>query len=273
LEFILASLTSSLESPVSLEQRVDDAIRSVGLKRPQNRFFQVAREVESVTPEAAYDIAFQFRDMTKEFMFSTISSIGAVAKILADEKVPRMDTLGVLQTAYRVIGDDLDNFADEFAAVAPKGPTGIHYIWWQSSVVDTLESHLGHGRMDTPKPYTAGVAGLIKEMRELRDSPIGFAVQLRVVETIALDVAVAFRRMYPKVVADGVELFPKSTNFDWLESHIRAETGHAQEVSKEEYGMSGVTVTEQDREQFLTLVERYARHWANALDDFTASIS
>ncbi|NGO68760.1 DUF6202 family protein [Streptomyces boncukensis] len=264
------SITTA-DSP--LEQRVESVILEAQLRRPENRFFAQARLVEDVPHGAALDIALQWREMTKEFMFSTISSIGVMARGFSRADTPQRDTLAVLQTAYRVIGDDLDNYAREFSAVAPSGADGVHYLWWEDSIVIPLATRLGRSPRVSPAALPTAVQGLLKEMHALSDSPLGAAVQLRVVESIALDIAVAFRRIYSKVYVDGAKLYPHTADLAWIDAHIRAETGHAQSVSDSEAGMTGVAVTQEEQAEFLRLTAPYAAHWRRALDSFADTLT
>ncbi len=141
-------------------------------------------------------------------MFTTLSGLGVTARALSAQNAPSHDVLGAFQTIFRVIGDDLDNFAPEFGAVAPKGVPGMHYIWWEDSIIARLSAELDEESRLTATEMPDGVAQLLSNMHRLAYSPLGAAVQLRVVETIALDIAVAFRRVYGKLSSAGRPLFP-----------------------------------------------------------------
>ncbi|GHH72910.1 hypothetical protein GCM10017673_28570 [Streptosporangium violaceochromogenes] len=222
-------------------------------------------------PDAALEIARQWQAMTKSFMFTTISSLGVMARRFTAQEAPDHEVLGAFQTAYRVIGDDLDNFAPEFSAVSPRGVAGIHYVWWRDSIVAPLEAVIpGAGREARPPD---GVAGLLRNMDDLAGSPLGAAVQLRVVETIALDIAVAFRRVFSKVCVDGRKVFPSPESLAWIDSHIKAETGHAESVSDHETGTTVMAESEEERAELLRLATEYARNWALALDVFAAALA
>jgi len=98
-------------------------------------------------------------------------------------------------------------------------------------------------------------------------------VQLRVVETIALDIAVAFRRMYGKVTAGGEKVFTEKEQFAWIDAHIKAETVHAAQVSDDETGMTTLVTDDAEAAEFLRLVEEYAGSFSRALKCFAQRLA
>ncbi|MEV7040414.1 DUF6202 family protein [Amycolatopsis sp. NPDC051061] len=259
------ALIDRQDTAPTLDDQVNRLIDGAGLNRENNEFFHRARHCPTVTPEAAYTIAATWGRMTRSFMFTTIASLGLNARRFAMTEEPNHLELAVFQTAYRVIGDDVANFAGEFAAVGPQGAAGIHYVWWHDTVTARLAPHAGEAR--TPG-VPAGARVLLASMARLADEPLGAAVQLRVVEHIALDIAVAFRRVCTNVVVDGAPLFARHGDLDWIDSHIRAETGHAASVSDDETGMTTAVAPTPDRDRFVALVAEYVASWAGALDEF-----
>ena len=263
----------ALVSEKDLEHRISQTIAEAGLRRPHNRFFNDARTVEPVTPSAALRVGLQWQAMTKSFMFTTVASLGLLASRFNDEAASDREVLGAFQTAYLVIGDDLGNIAPEFAAVSPKGVTGMHYLWWADSIVAPLTGVVDSGQAASAAELPDGVAALLANMKRLAASPLGAAVQLRVVEDIALDIAVAFRRMYSRVAVDGTKVYGATGALDWVDSHIKAETSHAQSVSDHETGMAAIAATAEERTAMLRLVQEYAANWALALDDFAEALA
>lgn len=255
----------------ALDERVDKEISAARLGRTDNAFFGAARQTESVSPQAAYDIAVWWRAMTKSFMFSTLAGLGVMAREFCSTS-PDRELLGAFQTVYQVIGDDLDNAAPEFRAVAPSGPAGIHYLWWEDTIVAPLAAHLGKEGQEDAALLPGPVRELLAHMDRLATSPLGAAVQLRVVETIALDIAVGFRRMYAKVWVDGARVFGSNDQFAWIDAHIKAETVHAAQVSDDETGMTGLVTDAERATEFLGLVTEYAAHWSQALECFARAL-
>ncbi|UUU36497.1 DUF6202 family protein [Streptomyces sp. CA-210063] len=251
-----------------LDERVDKEIDRARLRRADNTFFGTARTVESVSPQAALAIGVWWRSMTKSFMFSTLAGMGEMARVFSAQDAPTHDILGAFQTVYRVIGDDLDNAAPEFRAVAPRGPAGIHYVWWEDTIVAPLAARLGEDDLRAAAKLPEGITDLLANMDRLASSPLGAAIQLRVVETIALDIAVAFRRLYAKVSVEGERVFGENDQFAWIDSHIKAETVHAAQVSDDETGMTSVVTDPAQAAEFLVLVREYSDNWSRALACF-----
>lgn len=257
----------------ALDARVDKEIDRARLRRADNGFFGTARSVETVDPQAALDIAVWWRVMTKSFMFSTLAGLGAMARTFSTREAPTRELLGAFQTVYQVIGDDLANAAPEFSAVAPTGPAGIHYLWWDDTIVAPLASRLGPAAQQRAERLPGPVVDLLANMERLADSPLGAAVQLRVVETIALDIAVGFRRMYAKVWVGGEKVFGETAQFAWIDAHIKAETVHAAQVSHEETGMTTMVTTQEEAAEFERLVGAYVERWSGALECFAGRLA
>jgi hypothetical protein len=135
--------------------------------------------------------------------------------------------------------------------------------------LEELKAHVD----ETGQREAGGIPPAIREvldnMGRLATSPLGAAVQLRVVETTALDIAVGFRRMYGKVLVDGEKVFTANEQFAWIDSHIKAETSHAAQVSDDETGMTTLVVTEAEAAEFEELVAEYSKNWSAALNCFS----
>lgn len=255
-----------------LNEQISEVIKRAGLRRPENAFFRGARHAGEVSPAAALAVAVQWGVITKAFMFTTISSIGVKALDCHEQAVPDRVMLGALQTAFCVIGDDFANLAPQFSEVAPAGAPGMHYLWWEDTIVAPLAALGGPEALAQARDLPDGVRALLGNMTRLATVPLGAAVQLRVVEDIALDIAVAFRRLYARVEADGVAPFAAPGALDWVDSHIKAETVHAASVSDDETGMTVLAVTDTERETVLSLSTEYAASWAGALSDFAMAL-
>ncbi|MFB6909022.1 DUF6202 family protein [Streptomyces bacillaris] len=251
-----------------LDARVEAAIDAAGLRRADNPFFDAARRAAEVPHEGALAVAHRWRAMTKSFMFTTLAGLGVLAARLDREADPSPTVLGAFQTVYQVIGDDLANAAPEFSAVAPEGPAGVHYVWWDDTVLAPMAALVPSEVRERAAVLPVEVTDLLANMGRLATEPLGAAVQLRVVETIALDIAVAFRRMYGKVESDGVAVFRADGALDWVDSHIRAETVHAAQVSADETGMTSLVRSAAEAEDFMRLTEEYAANWSRALASF-----
>ncbi|MFI5757220.1 DUF6202 family protein [Streptomyces sp. NPDC051569] len=268
----MTDIAITADSRSALDELVDREIAEAGLARAENRFFSLARGFGTGDFTGPLAVAHQWRAMTKVFMFTTLSGLGAAARTLNAQHSPPSDALAAFQTMFRVIGDDLDNLAPVFSAVSPKGPAGAHYVWWEDAIIKPLSEHVDEAGRATAEELPEGVVRLIENMERYADNPLGAAVQLRVVETIALDIAVGFRRVYGKLEVDGKRLFPNTEDLAWIDSHIKAETMHAAQVSSDETGMTFFVTSEDEARAFAEMTTEYSASWAGALNAFADSL-
>ena len=254
-----------------VDARADAAITAAKLRKREHPFYRAAQQADIVSPVDALAICSQFQKMTRMFMFTTISGLGVMARGLARGSQSDRDALAMFQTAYCVIGDDLANLAPEFGEVAPRGPAGIHYLWWQDTIRGPIEAVVSHEERKRAAAVPAELGELLDNMDRLAMHPLGPAVQLRVVEAIAKDVAVALRRLLMKVSTGGRPIFTRE-DMTWLDAHIRAETVHAKQVSDEHSGMSLVVKSEEEGQLFVELVAEYATNWSRSLGVYTSHL-
>ncbi len=250
------------------EASVDRILDQAGL-RP-HPFFTMAPDAVADDAGTAWEIARAWHEITKAFMFTTIASLGTLAAELAAEPAPSSRRLTALQTGFRVIGDDLTNLNPIFGKVAPDGVGGIHYLWWADTILGRLADAIPEQKAAQSGSLPPGVQGLLDNMGRLARSPIGAAVQLRVVEDIALDIATAFRHLFGQVRANGSALFADAGDLAWVDAHIEAEVVHRANVSDHETGMTTIAATAAEQQELLTATAEYAANWARALDDLAA---
>lgn len=259
-------------SAEELDRAIAALIDRAGLGSNANRFFVAAKGARSAGGQPALRIARYWRDMTKTFMFTTMAGIGVMSRAAAEAPEPSDQFLAVIQTAVRVISDDLNNVLPVFAAAAPQGVGGIHYVWWERSVLRPVAAALGLDPSDPLPPLTPNIRGLLDNMLRLAAHPLGAAIQLRVVEAIALDICIAFKRVYSRLAVGGAKVFTDPGRLAWMNSHIQAEVAHHQQVSDGDAGMTTVAATQAEREEMLRLAAEYAQNWNAALEDFAAAL-
>lgn len=257
-----------------LEEAVTAIIKRSGLAKEEHPFFLSAaacRRAEDggVGLAAAFDVARHWEAMTKAFMFTTLSSLGRLSEELARCEHPSAEVLTAFQTGVKVISDDLNNEHPAFAKVAPAGPTGIHYKWWRRDITEPLAERLSLESW-AHLPLSENVERLIRGMEKLAGEPAGFAIQLRVVEAIALHIAVSFQNIFLNATHDGEKLFEGAGSLAWITSHIRAEVTHHSQVSDADNGMTALATTAQEQRYFLETTEWYADLWSKALRDHHA---
>lgn len=264
-----------LEQPISIEkieERITDIIKHKQLLKDQHPFFNAARlysalDTKQINVKAAFEIARHWELMTKTFMFTTLSSLGVLSQQLAKTNSCPFGILSALQTGVKVISDDLNNNHPAFAKVAPKGSNGIHYQWWSTEIVFPIAEKLSLTSWSA-LPSSENISALLAGMHLLANKPFGFAIQLRLVEAIALEIAIAFRYVFSSTFHEGKRIFETRNQLAWITSHIMAEVNHHNDVSDMEAGMSSIAATFQEQQDFLITMEWYAELWFKALYDF-----
>ena len=131
--------TKLFDTP-SMNHEIDKIILTNNLTREGNNFFNGVKTFQVIPPEIAFDVAVNWVEITKTFLFTVIQGLGALAFALSQDKNQNIDKHIVLQTAFFIISDDSNNQHPVFKKVAPKGPEGIHYIWWENTVVKKLRA-------------------------------------------------------------------------------------------------------------------------------------
>ena len=138
-----AAAQASHNAQIRFDAQIADCLKSAQLTRETNRFFVQAKLVKSIEALPALRIAHGWREMTKAFMFTSIAGLGVMAADADAQTEPNRNLLKVIQTIFHVIGDDLSNLMPVFREVAPEGPDGMHYAWWESAIVNPLKSAVG----------------------------------------------------------------------------------------------------------------------------------
>lgn len=259
-----------LQDEKYFESKVVECLKSNELTSDTNRFFSIARGVKLINPEAALRIAYGWREITKTFMFTSLTGLGILASEAEASNNPDISLLQTIQTSFKVIGDDLTNNMQVFKDVAPAGPTGMHYAWWETDIVDVLRAIIPDKKEH--EFLSPNSQNLIQNMRKLSSDSLGCPVQLRVVEAIALEITIAFKRIFSKVERNGQKLFIKKEQLNWMYSHIHAEVEHHKSVTDEKSGTTVIANTKLKQQRMLELIEEYARNWNAALNDFADHI-
>lgn len=258
-----------MQSSQQIENNIIEIIDAANLTNTKNPFFLLAKQYQMdkrpVNLITAFEIARHWEVMTKNFMFTTLRSLATLSYKLAQLDDPSDDALAALQTGIKVISDDLNNNHDAFSSAAPKGPRGIHYKWWHNDIVMPLANKLEENI--TSMPLSKNITQLIAGMNKLADDAFGFAIQLRIVEAIALDIAVSFRSIFANTVCNNQKLFTRE-NLSWIIAHIKAEVTHHEQVADVENGTAFIATSLEEQEYLLKTMAKYADLWSNALQDF-----
>jgi hypothetical protein len=260
---------SPLATSADLDQAIAELINRAGLTPSRNPFFTAARAVTQVHGDSALRIAHYWREVTKTFMLTTLAGVGRMAEVAAGQAAPPHHNLAVIRTVFRVISDHLNNEMHRFKAVAPAGVAGIHYVWWDDTILRPIADRLGADRMPELPPR---ILALQEMMHQLCRSPLGTAVQLRVVEAITLDIVIAFKRVFTRLSIGGNKVFPSSAQLAWMNSQLQAAVVHHNDVSNHDGGMTCLADTGAKQKEMLCLAAAYTRAWNAALADFAAAL-
>ena len=260
----LTQIIESQDDDNSTDEIITSLIRDARLNKDNNNFFARAAGQKNFDIDAVFNIAYNWREITKTFLFSTIKGLGCLAEKLRQDADPNPQLLSVLQTSFSIISDDIGNTHPIFNAYAPSGPTGIHYKWWEETILNPLNHHT---KIKTPS-LSPGTIILIQKMEEMTNNYLGVAVQLRVVEVIALDICIAFLAIFSQVIHQGERVFNDKNDMRWITTHIQAESIHHERVCNKISGMTKIAITPTEQQIILKLIQEYANAWAIALTDF-----
>lgn len=252
--------TSSKQVHNELEQEINLILEKNFFNN--NSFFYLAKEKNKIKLSSAYKIAYNWREITKTFLFTSIRGLGFLAEKIGQEKYPIYQLLSVLQTSFQIISDDLGNNNKLFEST--HGTKSIHYIWWEETILKPLSLYTAKKNILLSNETSI----LIQKMNKTSSNYLGVCVQLRVVETIALQICLTFFHIFSRVEHHGIKIFQEK-NLTWITSHIKAETIHRQKVCNNISGMSKIVLTFQEKEQIIKLIYEYCTAWSNAINSFS----
>ena len=245
-----------------IDQLILSIINDAGLSKENNTFFIQAEQCTQKIPvNIAFNIAYNWREITKTFMFTSIRGLGSLAEKIGSDDEPNTQLLSVLQTGFQIISDDLGNNHTLFPD-SKLGHKSIHFKWWEDSILTPLKIH-----MDIQEAkLTHETIFLLRKMKEISTNYLGVAVQLRVVEAIAQNICLAFLAIFSNIEHHGKRIFSSKKDLAWIYSHIEAENIHHHQVCDKESGMAMIVRTIEEQRALLMLTKDYAYSWANALN-------
>jgi len=259
------------EKPISLEElneALSRIIKQAELTKETNNFFKTTKSIKKVDAYSASLIASNWREITRTFSFTTLVSMGKFSEAMSSNRYPDKAFLKVLQTSLMVISDDFNNIFSVFQKVAPKGSAGIHYVWWEETILNPLKEACNYKKENHLFEIFPKTQSLLDAMIELSKNPLGFALQLYIVEMIALDIVLAFRPLFSAVEVNNKKVFPKRSDLEWIYSHITAEVIHRRQVSDTETGTLMIARTLEEQKNLIHLAQWYTKKWADVFDEF-----
>lgn len=256
-----------------LDSEVDTLLNDGKLTRYTNEFFTSARSMSEISLSNALQMSVNWREITKEFLFSVIGGIGQMSHYLSKFDNPPHQLLGVLQNSIGIISDDLSNVFSTLNNVAPNGPDGAHYKWWELTIHKDLIKAAEQTNLKFKVSLLPGVIDLLNTMKELSLNRLGAAIQLRIVEAIALEIAISFRAILSPLKVNNEFVFKTNEDLAWVNAHVKAEVEHHKSVKDISYGMAYVAITPDEQKTFLELTKKYIKAWHFALLEFRNLIS
>lgn len=251
-----------------IENLIDSMLHNKQLTRETNGFFKLSKAQKYISLTGAVQIVFNWREITREFLFTVLTGIGVFSEELRKVNAPSHHLIHVLQTEVAVISDDLNNIFPTLQEVAPKGPDGVHYIWWENSIANVIYDLANKKNILKANKLSSRVQKLLHCMVKLSKNKLGAAVQLRVVEAIAQDIVLSYRALFSNMEVDGIKVFPDLKDLAWVNAHIRAEVIHHRQVKDAQGGVSYIADNFEEQQELLSLTEEYIDAWAGALEDF-----
>lgn len=231
-------------------------------------FSKTIRNKETISVESALIIAYNWRELTRTYLFTTIMGFGKLAENILEKNAYEEARVRVLQSSFSIIDDDLNNTDNLFSNIAPKGFKGVHYKWWEESILDKLSASCPLEVQLKLKIIGVSTRQLLKGMAELTKDYLGSAVQLRVVEAIARDIVLCFIKLFSKVQLKGQLVFSDKKELSWISSHIKAEIIHHRKVIDKGEGMIYVAQRIEEQEKFGRLIDWYTALWADVIKEF-----
>ncbi len=264
--FMVYEAIKRILSGREFDSKMTSLIEQHRLTEIKNPFFIRANQMPPLSVDVGLQIAFHWRDITKRYMQTLLISLGKLADNVSQLDLPFDYVICALQTGITVISDD---FTHTFAALNKKeqpGPDGTHYVWWETNILSPL-IRASHQKSLSPDITVAPkIQLLLESMNKLAKNPLGFAIQLRVVESIALDMVLLLLTLFSKIEVQGKKIFKSSDMLSWITAHIEDEGFEEQHTPYENQEAMNI-VRAADQKDLFRLAEMYVNRWREAIDE------
>lgn len=259
------------------ECRLNDVIAKIidssCLTPEKNSFFTTVANKENFTLISAYYIALKWREITKNFLFTSIVGIGNLAERISYHQEPSTSALITLQTVVSIISDDLYSANVNFHGTKiSENADKAHYRWWEKTILNPL-SLLVKPEIEPNFIASKNIELLIKKMKEYSNLAIGVIIQLRIVESIASDICIAFKKIFSHIEYNNARVFKSDKELAWIFSHINAELIHQKMVETSLLNSLPEIENQLSEVEFLNLTKEYCNYWNNALSDFASYLN
>ena len=230
-------------------------IENAHLTQTKNSFLIKAKHTPNLSREVALKLAFNWREITKQFMFTVMTSLGEVVDKISPLNFPREYTKSSLEPDAANLSNDLN-------------PDGLCSIWWEKNILDPLRVATNYKNLDAQITVSPKTRHLVQEMNKLALHPLGFAVQFYVVESLAGDIILALLALFTKIEVNGQKMFKSSEVFSWVTAHLQDETLPYQRKTPKDKEILSIFSTIEDQKDLFQLTQAYIKSWSNVLDEF-----
>jgi len=146
-------------------------------------------------------------------------------------------------------------------------PDGLHYLWWEANIITPLIAASKPRRFSSEAIVAPKIQKLLQVMEELGKNPLGFAVQLWVVESVGIDMILFLLVSFAKIEVDGEKLFKSSEVMNWVAAHIEDDSITDQRICYGDHKTIPILETMMDQNDLFILAAEYTHCWKDALDE------
>ncbi|OJW51066.1 MAG: hypothetical protein BGO67_12095 [Alphaproteobacteria bacterium 41-28] len=239
-------------------------IEQAQLRDRGNPFFIRAKQTPALSLETAIKIASHWREILMQYTYTLLISLGKLADNVGQWDMPPEYEICALQTGITVILDDLNNAFFSLEEIAPTDPDGMNPVWWEANILRPLIAASPKKSLSTA-PISPKTQRLFRLMDELAENPLGFAVQLRITESIIIDMVLFLLALFSKIEVQGQKIFNPSEMMDWIGTHIEDEVSNDWGNVYEVADTVNIVGTEVSQDLF-RLAEEYINCWKAALE-------
>jgi len=266
--FMVYEAVKRILTTKELESKINCLIEKAHLTKEKNPFFIKAKQTTNLSLESALKIAFNWREIIKQFMVTVLINLGELADKVNQLDFPSEYAISALKTGITIISEDLNNVFTEYEEKASIDPDGMHYVWWEKSILKPLLAATNNKKLSSKIKSSPKTQQLLQEMNKLATHPLGFAVQLYVVEIIALDMVLAFLPLFASIEVDGQKIFKSSEIISWIMEHIQDESIPQGRALHEDNELINSMSTIKDRNDLFLLAQNYIECWSETLMEF-----
>jgi len=234
-------------------------IENADLTKAKNPFFIKAKDIPHMSLETALQIAFNWQEITKQFTITVLKNLEEFAGKINQLNFSPEYVIGALQTGITILSKDLNNTLSMLEEKTTKSPDGMDSIWWEENILNPLLAATKDRSLFLNLKASPQTQQLLQEMNRLSQNPLGFVVQLYVIESISLDAILAFLPIFSKIEVEGQRIFNSSKIISWIMFHIENESVYHHQKTQGDKGMINIISSREDQKELFSLAQDYIR--------------